>query len=101
MGNIKMPAKKKVKKGKKKKKSSSEKKLEDGEKKPDEEKPKNNPEIVEHVSIATLRVKMTAPPIRIFDFEMKTPVTTRLFEIEDAIRRKHGGSIGKVALCLE
>ena len=61
-----MPAKKKVKKGKKKKKSASTTKLADGEKPVEEEKPKNNPEIIEHVSIATLRIKMTAPPIRIF-----------------------------------
>jgi len=64
--NNKMPTKKKVKKGKKKKKSTGEKKVIDGDKPAEEEKPKNNPEIVEHVSIATLRIKMTAPPIRIF-----------------------------------
>ena len=32
---------------------------------------------------------------------MKVPVTTRLFEIEDAIKQKHGGAVNKVVLCLE
>ena len=35
------------------------------------------------------------------DFEMKVPVTTRLFEIEDAIKERHGGGCGPVQLCLE
>ena len=35
------------------------------------------------------------------DFEMKVPVTTRLFEIEEAIKKKHGGAVGKVVLCLD
>ena len=61
-----MPAKKKVKKGKKKKKSSSTAKLDDGEKKEEDEKPKNNPDLVEHIAIATLKIKLVAPPIKIF-----------------------------------
>ena len=29
------------------------------------------------------------------------PVTSRLFEVQDAIKEKHGGSVGKVKLCLD
>ena len=35
------------------------------------------------------------------DFECKLPVTSRLFEIQDLIKEKHGGSVGKVKLCID
>ena len=110
-----MPAKKK--KGKKKKAS---KKVDDGlpkeEKKDEEEKPKE-PDITEFVPEAHIFVMLCGPTVDQFckslnfitvtncllyflAFDVKLPVTARLFEIEDLIQEKHGGACGPVSLCL-
>ena len=43
----------------------------------------------------------TVTPLLILDFKIELPVTARLFEVQEAIKERHGGSVGKVKLCLD
>ena len=46
----------------------------------------------------TEQVKPIANPI--LDFKKNYPVSTRLFIIENDIRKQHGGSVGDIVMCL-
>jgi len=106
-----MPAKKK----KVAKKDKEEKEEEVKDKPPEEEKPKPMYEIPEYLDpaiytpVVTLNIKLILPQwsclsklafVKQLDFEWKTMISTRLFQVENQIRKRHGGSIGEVFMCL-
>jgi hypothetical protein len=93
-----MPAKKK--KAKKKKAAGEE------EKKDEDEAPKPMYEIPEYLDpakytpICTVKFQLISPSWTHFNFEWQTMISTRLFRLEEQIRKRHGNSIGDVSMCI-
>ena len=87
-------AKKKKGKGKKKKKAAGDKDDPNKEKKPDDEEKNKQPVIEDHVMIATLRIILTSPPIKMFSKYKSTNFICNLanFYVSVIIRLRNEGA---------